>query len=101
MPYAAPPKCEHLCAHAFLYGQTRDDLADDGVREISDVVRTRLNMVLGSTGGPRSLLLTSSEGTGTAANLVFLLLEARFFISIAELVPPPLQLSVRLIWEEG
>ena len=45
-PYAAPPRCEHLCAHAFLYGQTRDDLAKDGVREIADAVWTRLNLVL-------------------------------------------------------
>ena len=50
VPYAAPPRCEHLCVHAFLYVQTRDDLAEDGIREIADAVRTRLNMMLGSCG---------------------------------------------------
>ena len=52
VPYAAPLRCKHLCTHAFLYGQTRDDLAEDGVGKITDTVRTRLNMVLDPVGGP-------------------------------------------------
>ena len=63
-PYAAPPRCEHLCAHAFLYGQTRDDLAEDGVREIADAVRTRLNMVLGSSGRATAAPLNELRGHG-------------------------------------
>ena len=62
--YAAPPRCEHLCAHAFLYGQTRDDLAKDGVGKIADAVRTRLNMVLGSSGRARVTRLNELRGHG-------------------------------------
>ena len=63
-PYAAPPRCEHLCAHAFLYGQTRDDLAEDGVGKIADAVRTRLNMVLGSIGRATAAPLNELRGHG-------------------------------------
>ena len=77
-PYVVPPRCEHLCVDALLYGQTRDDLAEDGVREIADAVRTRLLfLILGSS--RRTLAATAKppeEGVAGSASLALLVLGA-------------------------